>query len=164
MNVEIRLVNEKEAPIVHKLMLDAFEEYRLLEVPSSALNESLDSLLNVLENGSQNALLCIVNGEPLGSSRFTIKGDSLYFSRLSVTPHARGKGIAKAILLWLEKYANENGKLKMKCRVRASLPKNISLYKAMGYSVSKEEVVINPNGFPVKTVVMEKNLEPNDGQ
>jgi hypothetical protein len=61
--------------------------------------------------------------------------------------------------LWLEKYANENGKLKMECRVRASLPKNISLYKAMGYSVSKEEVVTNPNGFPVKTVVMEKNLE-----
>jgi hypothetical protein len=30
----------------------------------------------------------------------------------------------------------------MECRVRASLPKNISLYKAMGYSVSKEEVVV----------------------
>jgi hypothetical protein len=67
MNLEIRLANEKEAPIVHKLMLEAFEEYRLLEVPSSALNESLDSLINVLENGSDNALLCFVNGEPLGS-------------------------------------------------------------------------------------------------
>lgn len=109
MNLEIRLANEKETPIVHKLMLDAFEEYRFLEVPSSALNESLDTLLNALKNGSEKALLCFVDGEPLGSSRFTIKGDSLYFSRLSVTPHARGKGIAKAILLWLENYANENG-------------------------------------------------------
>ncbi len=159
MNLDIRLANEKETPIVHKLMLEAFEEYRFLEVPSSALNESLDTLLNALKNGSEKALLCFVDGEPLGSLRFTIKDDSLYFSRLSVTPHARGKGIAKAILLWLEKYANENGKMKMECRVRASLSKNISLYEAMDYIVSEEEVVTNPNGYPVKTVVMEKSLE-----
>lgn len=159
MNLEIRLANEKETTIVHRLMLEAFEEYRFLEVPSSALNESLDTLLNALKNGSEKVLLCFVDGEPLGSSRFKIKGDSLYFSRLSVTPHARGKGIAKAILLWLEKYASENGKMKIECRVRASLSKNISLYEAMGYIVSEEEVVTNPNGYPVKTVVMEKNLE-----
>lgn len=159
MNLEIRLANEEETPIVHKLMLEAFEEYRFLEVPSSALNESLNTLLNALKNGSEKFLLCFVDGEPLGSSRFTIKCDSIYFSRLSVTPHARGMGIAKAILLWLEKYANENGKMKMECRVRASLSKNISLYEAMGYIVSEEEVVTNPNGSPVKTVVMEKNLE-----
>lgn len=157
MNLEIRLANENETPIVHKLMLEAFEEYRLLEVPSSALNESLDILLNAVKNGSEKALLCFVNGVPVESSRFTMKDESLYFSRLSVTPHARGKGIAKAILLWLEKYAVENGKIKMECRVRASLSKNISLYKAMGYIVSKEEVVNNPNGFSVNTMVMEKN-------
>lgn len=158
-NIEIRLANEKETPIVHKLMLDAFEEYRVLEVPSSALNESLENLLITIRNDSVKLILCFVDGEPLGSSRFTIKDDSLFFSRLSVTPDARGKGIAKAILKWLEKYAKENGKIKMKCRVRSSISKNISLYEAMGYIVSKEEVVTNPNGYPVKTVVMEKNLE-----
>ena len=46
----------------------------------------------------------------------------------------------------------------MECRVRASLPKNIILYENIGYFVSKEEVVTNPNGFFVKTVVMEKKL------
>ena len=112
MNTEIRLVTEKELQIVHKLMLEAFEEYRFLDVPSSALNESLESLLNAIRIGSEQALLCLVDGEPLGSSRFTIKGDSLYFSRLSVTPNARGKGIAKAMLMWLEKYAYENGQIK----------------------------------------------------
>lgn len=49
--------------------------------------------------------------------------------------------------------------MKMECRARASLHKNINLYEAMGYFVSKEEVVTNPNGYPVKTVVMEKNLD-----
>jgi hypothetical protein len=46
----------------------------------------------------------------------------------------------------------------MECRVRVSLPKNIWLYESIGYFVSKEEVVTNPNGFLVKTVVMEKTL------
>ncbi|MFP7296823.1 GNAT family N-acetyltransferase [Neobacillus niacini] len=159
MNTDIRLVNRNEAPIVHKLMLEAFEEYRNLEVPSSALNESVETLLNVFINGSEEALLCFIDGEPLGSLRFTIRDDSVYFSRLSVPPHARGKGIAKALLLWLEKYAIKNGKMKMECRVRTLLSKNISLYEGMGYIISKEEVVTNPNGQSVKTVVMEKHLD-----
>ncbi|MEH7306639.1 GNAT family N-acetyltransferase [Neobacillus drentensis] len=87
-----------------------------------------------------------------------MKEDTLYFSRVSVTPAARGKGIAKAMLSWLEKYAYDNFKGKMACRVRVSLPKNISWYQSMGYFISKEEVVTNPNGFLVKTVVMEKTL------
>ena len=159
MKLEIRIATEKETPMVHKLMLEAFEEYRFLEVPSSALNESLETLQNAVKSGSEKALLCFVDEEPLGSSKFTRKGDSLYFSRLSVAPKARGKGIAKAILEWLEKYANDNEIMKMECRVRASLPNNIRLYEAMGYIITKEEVVTNPNGIPVKTVTMEKKLE-----
>ncbi|MEH7613259.1 GNAT family N-acetyltransferase [Gottfriedia acidiceleris] len=158
MNTEIWLANEKDIPIVHKIMLDAFEEYQTLDVPSSALNEPLETLKCTLESDLEHAILCSVDGVPLGSLRFTIKKDSIYFSRVSVKPKARGKGIAKEMLLWLENYGNENSKIKMECRVRASLPKNISLYESMGYIVSKEEVVTNPNGFLVKTVVMEKNL------
>lgn len=41
MNWEIRLANAEEYQIVHKIMLEAFEEYRFLEVPSSALNEHI---------------------------------------------------------------------------------------------------------------------------
>ncbi|MBV7504345.1 GNAT family N-acetyltransferase [Bacillus sp. sid0103] len=159
MNIEVRIANLAEIQIVHKIMLDAFEEYRFLDVPSSALNESEEELQNAINSGSEKALICMVDEIPVGSSRFKLMDDSIYFSRLSVSPHARGKGIAKAMLLWLEKYAHENSHIKrMECRVRTSLPKNISLYKAMGYIVYKEEVVTNPNGFLVKTVVMEKIL------
>ena len=35
------------------------------------------------------------------------------------------------------------------------ITKNISLYERMGYIVYKEETVTNPNGYEVKTVVME---------
>lgn len=156
--MEINIVEETDVPVVYMLMLEAFEEYRTLDVPSSALNESLEALQIAIKNNFEKALLCSINGVPLGTCRFTIREDSLYFSRVSVTPSGRGKGIAKAMLLWLEKYAYDNFLTKMECRVRVSLPKNIKLYESMGYIISKEEIVTNPNGFLVKTVVMEKTL------
>ena len=158
MKMEIRIAEETDVPVVYKLMLEAFEEYRNLDVPSSALTESVEALQITIKSNFEKALLCSINGVPLGSCRFTMIEDALYFSRVSVTPSARGKGIAKAMLLWLEKYAYDNAKRKMECRVRVSLPKNIVLYQSLGYFVSKEEIVTNPNGFLVKTVLMEKTL------
>lgn len=156
--MEIKIAKELDVPVVFQLMLEAFEEYRSLEVPSSAINESLEAVQIAFKSNSEKALLCSIDGRPLGSCRFTMKEDTLYFSRVAVIPSARGKGIAKAMLSWLEQYAYDNFKRKMACRVRVSLPKNINLYRSLGYFISKEEVVTNPNGFLVKTVVMEKAL------
>jgi len=130
---------------------------RYIDVPSSALNETVSSIEESLKNGSEKALLCFRDGVPLGSGFKTDK-NSLYFFRLSVCPEARGRGIAKSMLSWLENYAKEHGKTEIWCRVRMSIPQNIQLYKSVGYIVCKEEVVTNPNGFPVKTVVMKKGI------
>ncbi|MGG7621227.1 hypothetical protein [Bacillus coreaensis] len=73
MNLQIWIANEGDIPNVHKLMLEAFEEYRFLDVPSSALNEPLETLQTAFKSGLEQALLCSVDGIPLGSLRFTIK-------------------------------------------------------------------------------------------
>ncbi|PLR78970.1 GNAT family N-acetyltransferase [Bacillus sp. V3-13] len=159
MNVEIKLGKREDIATAYKLMLEAFEEYRYLEIPSSALNESETSIENSFMNGAEKILLCFLNGTPVGTLRFSTKLQSLYFSRVSVPPYARGKGLAKAMLLWLENYAIKDGKTKIECRVRMSLPKNIRLYESIGYKLHKEETVTNPNGFQVKTVIMEKLIK-----
>jgi hypothetical protein len=48
------------------------------------------------------------------------------------------------------------GILKLQCRVRLSVPRN--MYRSVGYCVDQEETVVNPNGFPVRTVLMSKAL------
>ncbi|GFZ75945.1 hypothetical protein GCM10008018_21620 [Paenibacillus marchantiophytorum] len=154
----IRLAEEKDAYLVHKIMLLAFEEFRNIDVPSSALNETIVSIEESLKNGTEKALLYFSDEIPLGSVRFKTEEKSLYFSRLSVSPEARGIGIAKSIINWLEEYAEKHGKSEITCRVRMSMPQNIQLYKSVGFIVTKEEVVDNPNGFPVKTVVMKKAI------
>nr|WP_312092864.1 GNAT family N-acetyltransferase [Niallia sp.] len=140
-------------------MLEAFEDYRYIEVPSSALNEPIDKLITALKNGTEQAIIYRLDDVPLGSSRLQLKEDSLYFSRLSVTPSARGKGIAQAMLAWMEEYALLNGKQKVECKVRANVPKNIRLYEKVGFSITKEETAVNPNGKLVKTVNMEKCIK-----
>lgn len=154
----IRLAGAEDAYLVHKIMLLAFEEYRNIDVPSSALNETIDSIEKSIKNGYEKALLYFSDNTPLASVRFTTEDNSLYFSRLSVSPEARGKGIAKSILCWLEEYAKTNAIIDITCRVRMSVPQNIQLYKSVGFIVEKEEVVTNPNGFLVMTVVMKKAI------
>lgn len=154
----IRVAEVAEASLVHEIMLSAFEEYRHLEVPSSALDEKVSSIEESMRNGTENALLFYQDRVPVGSCRFKFDGNSLYFSRLSVRPGSRGKGIAKSILRWLEEYALDHDKVAISCRVRMALPQNIDFYQSIEFVVNKEEVVNNPNGFPVKTVVMRKEL------
>lgn len=154
----IRVAEVSDASLIHEIMLSAFEEYRHLEVPSSALDEKVSSIEESLRNGTEKALLFFQEGIPVGSCRFRFDGSSLYFSRLSVRPEYRGRGIAKSILRWLEKYALDNNTAEITCRVRMALPQNIDLYQSIGFVVIKEEAVTKPNGFLVETVVMRKQL------
>lgn len=158
MKIDIRLAAEEHLFDVHRMMREAFEEYRNIPVPSSAVTEPLEQLLNAYRAGTEQAILCTVDGVASGSARFKWKGQALYFSRLSVKPDARGKGLAKVMLAWLENYAQEQGKNSMECLVRATLPENIRLYESIGYQVTNTEEVKNPNGFTVPVVTMEKQL------
>ncbi|UVI29451.1 GNAT family N-acetyltransferase [Paenibacillus spongiae] len=154
----IRLAAADDAHLVHHCMIRAFEEYRYADIPSSALDEAVNSIEESFRSGMEQALVYVEDGIPWGSVRFKTDADSLYFFRLSVCPEARGRGIAKSMLAWLENMAREQEKTKLWCRVRMSVPQNILLYQSMGYQVHKEEVVINPNGFPVRTVLMQKEI------
>ena len=156
--IKIQLIKEEEIPIVHRLMLEAFEEYRNLDVPSSALSETVEGLADAIHNDTEQAILCYLDEEPCGCARFQLKEDYLYFSRLSVTPRARGRKVATAMISWLEGLALESKKSRLTCKVRSSLPKNIRLYEKLGFILLEEEVITNPNGFLVKTASMEKSI------
>ena len=58
----IRLANAEDAYLIHQIMVLAFEEYRNMDVPSSALNETVSSIEESLKNGSEKALLCFGDG------------------------------------------------------------------------------------------------------
>jgi ribosomal protein S18 acetylase RimI-like enzyme len=162
MNFAIKLVEEETDIVsVHQIMLEAFAEYGSYDIPSSAMNESISSIKQSIQNGSEKAILCFVDGKALGSVRFKIHEDSFYFSRLSVSPEARGKGIAKAMIKWLEEYAKETEQDKIDkvfCRVRKDTPQNVQFYRSLAFEIAKEETIINKDGNLIEIIQMDKRV------
>jgi ribosomal protein S18 acetylase RimI-like enzyme len=160
MDVSIRLVtNDEDIENVHQTMLKAFGEYSKYGIPSSAINEKMSTIKKLIDDGMEQAILALEEGNALGSVRFKMYDQSLYFARLSVLPEARGNGIAKTMLRWLEGYGKINRKEILFCRVRLDSPKNIEFYRSIGFEIAKKETIINKDGNVVDTVIMEKVIK-----
>lgn len=156
--MDIKLGTIEMIDAAHQIMREAFKEYEQLEVPSSAITEPVELLTENFKNKTENFAICVEKEKPIASVRFMEKEEALYFSRLSVLPTYRGKGIAKYMLIWIEDYAKQCGKKKLECKVRMALEENIRLYQSLGFQLVEEGEVINPNGYKVKTGVMEKKI------
>lgn len=154
----ITLAQPEDALAIHQVMLAAFEEYRYYPAPSSALDETAESIQSSLTMEKEKALLFWSDVTPLGAVRFKKQEDALYFFRLSVIPDFRGRGIAGQLLSALENYAATQSLGLLHCQVRVSEVRNINLYKKNGFYISDSKAVIKSNGIRVETVVMTKKL------
>jgi len=65
----------------------------------------------------------------------------LYVGRVSVLPSHRRRGVASAVMRFLEGVAAERGLAAIRIGVRDSLPSNVGLYQSLGY----ELVSIDPH-------------------
>lgn len=155
--MDINITESNDAKLVHKLMIQAFMEYKDEIPPSSALEETVESISIALKE-VETAFICYLHNKPVGMVRFQVKKDYIYFSRLSVIPEKQGLGIAKVLLKALEEYARKKDLTKIICKVRMNIPRNINLYNSIGYKIYDEEIVHKPNGVNIKVVAMEKRL------
>lgn len=155
----IKLVQKEDAGIIHDLMIRAFSVYKDETPTSSALDETVDSILLALKDGEQ-GLIGFIDQQPVGMVRFRFRltEGGCYFYRLSVLPDKQGLGIAKELLASLEQYAIQYQVKELSCKVRMSLPKNIHLYRSIGFEIVSEEVSLNSNLKPVKVALMKKQL------
>jgi len=155
--MEIKFATTSDAPIIHDVMMQAFMVYKNEIPPSSALEETIQSIATALKNDEQ-ALIGYMANEPVAMVRFQVKEDCVYFYRLSVVPEKQGLGIAKEILKALEAYALKQEKPLIQCKVRMAVPKNITLYQSVGYEIYDEEVVYKPDGATLNVVAMMKRV------
>jgi ribosomal protein S18 acetylase RimI-like enzyme len=120
------------------------------------LNETEGTVLAEMDRGEE-AALCFEGHQAVACVRF-YSDNGLYFHRLAVRPACQGRGIGKAMIAWLEREAIARGERSLACRVRASSPRNVALYKALGFVVEREVLAPNPDGNLVRTVHMRKSL------
>lgn len=159
MALRVSLAGAGELELVHRIMIEAFAEYRgRLEPPSSAHDETLaDVERAILEGG---AVLAREGSAAVGSARFRLRPDHSYIERVAVLPSHRGRGIAGAMMRFLEEEALRRGLFEAQVGIRVALPRNRALYERLGYRLAKVEQ--HPRGGPgdlVATLV--KTLAPS---
>ncbi|MEB6169506.1 GNAT family N-acetyltransferase [Staphylococcus pseudoxylosus] len=145
-----------DVPIIHKLMIKAFSEYKNDEIPSSALEETEKSISVALLEEGEKALIAYESDEPVAMARFKIDNYKMNFYRLSVDPLYQGKGIGKHLLKALEIYAKNKGVSEIICKVRMNIKRNVSLYKGIGYFIFDNYTIDKPNNKPLHIVSMKK--------
>lgn len=134
----VRFARADEAPLVFAIMRAAFAEYAgKLPQESGALLETLEDVQNAMTEGG--AVLAFTGDVPVGSARFLPDADGLYVGRVAVLPEHRRRGVASALMRFIEKHARATGKAWIRIGVRESLPSNIALYETLGYETVKVE-------------------------
>jgi GNAT superfamily N-acetyltransferase len=136
-------------------MQAAFEELRpVLQPPSSAHAESVADVERAMATGG--AVLAWDADQPVGSARFRLYPEHMYVGRVSVLPTHRRRGIATAMMGFLEDLARQAGRACVEIAARAALPSNVRLYEGLGYAVIRVEP--HPRGPEMSVVHMRKRL------
>ncbi|MBW5447037.1 GNAT family N-acetyltransferase [Cohnella sp. CFH 77786] len=154
--VEIRQATPDDAEVVHALMIEAFEEYRAAVPPSSALDETAESVREALQGGEGAAIL-YEDENPAAMVRYNIEGETINFFRLSVLPSRRRRGYAKRLVKWVEQFGISKGLNVCRCMVRQTVQNNVAMYQNMDYAIVDQQLVVRESGS-VKALVMEKKL------
>jgi len=128
---EIRQVDASSAEEVLAVIHEAFAGRPPLDPPSTALDETVDSIGKALaEHGG---LLATYAGEPVGALLFSDEGHLLGLHRVGVLERARHHGVARMLADAAAVAAAERGKAGLVLEARAELPRTIAFWQKNDY-------------------------------
>lgn len=137
--VILRAATAEDAIILAATIAAAFAQYRGRLVPESgAFRETPEAIARELAQGAS-AIIAEQNGEVVGCVMLKPMEGDLYFGRLSVSPTARGRGIARRLVEAVEGEARRQGAHGVRLGVRLVLTDNQKLFAALGYRETSRE-------------------------
>ncbi|MFN8083686.1 MAG: GNAT family N-acetyltransferase [Candidatus Lutibacillus vidarii] len=148
-------VGPDQAEIACAVMHRAFVEYFARGAESGATRETTETLRSEMIRSTRVAL--VVQGQAVvGMVKFAVDEptQTLYFSRLSVAPEARGAGVATRILDWLRERALGEGLAGLSCSVRASEARNRAIYEHLGMVVVARSTHVSLTGAVIDSLRM----------
>jgi ribosomal protein S18 acetylase RimI-like enzyme len=132
--IRVALTGASQAELILRLAVEAFAEFRdTLVPPPGILRESIEDVARSIETGG--AVIAWDSDVPVGSARFHPEPDHLYVGRVAVPPAYRRRGIASAMMDFIEDHARSLGYVETRVQVRQALPSNVALYESLGYTV-----------------------------
>ena len=125
----IRRAREQDLPDILKIQAEAFGEYEGTYETAAWTKETLENVK--LDAKDKVILVAEWDGAVVGSVRFWNAGGVCVIRLLSVSPAHQGRGIGKALMGEIEKYAADAHKLHVCTMLRAS--RNIAMFLNLGY-------------------------------
>jgi GNAT superfamily N-acetyltransferase len=165
--IRLRPASEADIPTIVALIHAAFKEYDgAIDPPSGAHKESEDKLREAMK--IDRAVLALLNptveragDQAAGCVLYRAESDHMYFGRLAVLPAYRGRGIAGALIGYVEARAAELGLGRVRLGVRVALPHLRARYERLGYRVIDER---RHAGYAVTTYVVMEKLMTRQGE
>ena len=118
-----------------------------------------DNLVRQLESG-QKFLIVYTEGRPAGYASYTLLNETGDFklNKIYLDHRLQGKGLGKILLNDVIARVKAAGGKALQLNVNRN-NKAVGFYKAMGFTVKKEELLDIGNGYFMDDYVMEYNLE-----
>jgi ribosomal protein S18 acetylase RimI-like enzyme len=156
MAVRVRVAGIAEAALVHEITQAAFATHvGKLDPPSGALSETVTDAAAAIRRGG--AAVAYDGATAVGSARWEITPDHLYVGRVAVLPAHRRRGVATALMRFIEAMAPGLGCQAVVVGVRGSLMDNVALYRSLGYEIVG--TAKHPRGTD-QVITMRKRLSP----
>ncbi len=154
--ISIRVATVVDAALLSELIQAAFSAYLVpLDPPSGALKETPEALrAKFVDHG---ACVAQIGGTAVGCVLFTpVDENVLYLGRLAVHPDWRRRGVARALIAFVEDEARRRGLGRLRLNTRIALTDNHRLFAACGFVEVGREA--HPGFSEPTSINMEKRL------
>ncbi len=144
-----------DIPAALAVLHAAFEEYQgRIDPPSGVHRETVESLATAMETGR--LILAELDATLAGCVLYRADSDHIYFGRLAVLPAYRRRGVAGALIAYVEQRGRELNLPHVRLGVRVALPELRDRYLRMGYRLVEAR---RHEGYAEPTyLIMEKSL------
>ena len=131
-DLHVREAGPADADDVRAVIHAAFEVRPRLDPPSNALEETTESVREILRDAG--GLVCFADGVAAGAMLFADVGAALGFRRVSVVPGQQGRGVASALVDAGERVAAARRYDDVSLLARAELPATMTFWSHRGYA------------------------------
>jgi tRNA threonylcarbamoyladenosine biosynthesis protein TsaE len=137
--IEVEEVGAERAAEVVEVIRAGFGSREVLDPPSTAPAETVESVADQLER--HGGLVAVSELGSVGALLFEPDGGLLAIRRLSVHPDAQGHGVARAMIRRAEKIAASREVDGLTALARVELPRTVRFWEHLGYHVTERDGV-----------------------
>lgn len=120
--------------ILRKMTQGDLDEVMIIEEEAFALPWSRNSYLMELRNSFSTYIVCDVAGDIVGYGGMWIVFEEAHITNVAVSSDFRKRGLGKALMLELEKIAQELKAIKILLEVRPSNSSALKMYRSLEYT------------------------------